>query len=89
MVSEAPADLAVVGDRRQLVSALANLCDNAVKYSDPHSKVELRARGTGPWVEIEVIDLSVTGFRAQTGFTLWPGTTVWPVWATARAVSVP
>ena len=27
--------------------------------------------------EIDVVDLSVTGFRAQTSFTLWPGTTVW------------
>ena len=54
-----PGNLAVVGDRRQLVSAVANLCDNAVKYSDPHSKVEIRARATGPWVEIEVIDQGI------------------------------
>ncbi|WP_421121008.1 sensor histidine kinase [Aquihabitans daechungensis] len=59
VVSDAPASLAVVGDRRQLVSAIANLCDNAVKYSDSHSKVEVRARATGPWVEIEVIDQGI------------------------------
>ena len=59
VVTDAPADLAVVGDRRQLVSAIANLCDNAVKYSDPHSKVELRARRAGPWVEIDVIDQGI------------------------------
>ena len=53
VVTEAP------GDRRQLVSAIANLCDNAVKYSDPHSKVELRARATGRWVEIDVIDQGI------------------------------
>jgi two-component system sensor histidine kinase SenX3 len=59
VVTESSADLVVVGDRRQLVSALANLCDNAVKYSDPHSKVELRARTSGRWVEIEVIDQGI------------------------------
>ncbi|MCU1369494.1 MAG: signal transduction histidine kinase [Ilumatobacteraceae bacterium] len=59
VVPPAPDGLAVVGDRRQLVSALANLCDNAVKYSDPHSKVELRARSSGPWAEIEVIDQGI------------------------------
>jgi two-component system sensor histidine kinase SenX3 len=59
VVTDAPADLTVVGDRRQLVSAIANLCDNAVKYSDPHSKVELRACASGPWVEIDVIDQGI------------------------------
>jgi two-component system sensor histidine kinase SenX3 len=59
VVDDAPADLVVTGDRRQLVSAVANLCDNAVKYSDPHSKVELRARARGSWVEIDVIDQGI------------------------------
>ena len=39
-------------------------------------RAQLRDRGTTRF-EIEVVDLSVTGFRANTGFTLWPGTTVW------------
>ncbi|NJR77669.1 pilus assembly protein PilZ [Sphingomonas corticis] len=39
-------------------------------------RAQLRDRGTTRF-EIEVVDLSVTGFRAQTGFSLWPGTTVW------------
>ena len=38
------AGLSVVGDRRQLVSALSNLLDNAVKYSEPGATVEVRAR---------------------------------------------
>jgi two-component system sensor histidine kinase SenX3 len=59
VVSAFPAGLAVVGDRRQLVSAVANLCDNAVKYSDSHSKVELRARAEGRWVEIDVVDQGI------------------------------
>jgi len=59
VVTEVPSNLAVAGDRRQLVSAVANLCDNAVKYSDPHSKVEVRARADGSWVEIDVIDQGI------------------------------
>lgn len=39
-------------------------------------RAHLRDRGTTRF-EIEVVDLSTTGFRAQTSFTLWPGTTVW------------
>lgn len=34
--------LLVAGDRRQLVSAIANLVDNGVKYSDPGGVVEAR-----------------------------------------------
>ncbi len=48
--------LNVLGDRRQLVSALANLLDNAVKYSDPGSEVTLRARTDGRSVELAVED---------------------------------
>ena len=43
-VEEVAPDLRVRGDRRQLVSAIANLVDNAVKYSEPDSIVEIRAR---------------------------------------------
>ena len=54
---EEPADrLAVGGDRRQLVSATYNLLENAVKYSDPGSTVQVRARTDGRWVDIEVQD---------------------------------
>src|SRR5690606_8764269 len=38
---DVPGDLRVVGDRRQLVSALYNLLDNAVKYSPEESVVEV------------------------------------------------
>ena len=38
-----PGGLAVVGDRRQLVSALFNLLDNALKYSPPSSVVRVVA----------------------------------------------
>ena len=52
----AAARLAVVGDRRQLVSATYNLLENAVKYSDPGSVVEVRARTDGRWIDLSVAD---------------------------------
>jgi two-component system sensor histidine kinase SenX3 len=48
-----------VCDRRQVVSALANLLDNAVKYSDPGTEVELRASVAGGWITFEVRDQGV------------------------------
>ncbi len=55
-VEEPAARLAVAGDRRQLVSATYNLLENAVKYSDPGSTVQVRARTNGRWADIEVED---------------------------------
>lgn len=49
----------MLGDRRQLVSALGNLVENAVKYSDPNSRVEVSARSDGRWVELSVRDFGV------------------------------
>ena len=37
------------GDERQLISAVANLLDNAVKYSEPGSKVEVESSRSGGW----------------------------------------
>jgi two-component system sensor histidine kinase SenX3 len=45
-----------MGDRRQLVSAVANLLENAVKYSPPASLVEVRASSDGTQVAIDVED---------------------------------
>ncbi len=55
-VDEVPERLTVRGERRQLVSALVNLLDNAVKYSELGSSVEVRAHSDGRWVGIEVRD---------------------------------
>ena len=49
-------ELAIVGDRRQLVSALYNLLDNAVKYSDEGDEVEVRAIAEGSNVVLQVQD---------------------------------
>ena len=49
----------VRGDRRQLVSAVANLLENACKYSDAGSTVSVRSRADGTWVEIDVADAGI------------------------------
>ena len=49
-------DLIVVCDSRQVVSAVTNLLDNAVKYSDEGAPVELGAKRDGTNVVIEVVD---------------------------------
>ena len=48
--------LTVMGDRRQLVAAVYNLLDNAVKYSPTRSVVEVRGRQDGDWVDVSVRD---------------------------------
>lgn len=54
-----PSPLKVVGDRRQLVSAIGNLVENAVKYSEPGSSVEVSARPDGDSVEFNVKDFGL------------------------------
>ncbi len=54
--SEPSPHLAVLGDRLQLVSAVYNLLDNAVKYSEASSEVEVRAGADGTQVSIAVED---------------------------------
>lgn len=59
VVDQPSSSWTVLGDRRQLVSAVANLCDNAVKYSDTAAEVVIRARGDGSWICIDVVDEGV------------------------------
>ncbi len=54
-----PEPLKVVGDRRQLASAIGNLVENAVKYSEVDSSVEVSARTDGEWVEFIVRDFGL------------------------------
>ena len=49
-------DVMVDGDRRQLISALGNLVENAVKYSDTDGLVQIRARYDDGQVELSVSD---------------------------------
>src|SRR2546421_2192249 len=55
-VAEVPRRVVVNGDRRQLVSAVYNLLDNAVKYSDDNASVEVRCRTDGQWADLTVRD---------------------------------
>jgi two-component system sensor histidine kinase SenX3 len=52
-------DIQVVGDRRQLISALGNLVENAVKYSGDGSKVQIRVRVDGAFAELMVADQGI------------------------------
>jgi two-component system sensor histidine kinase SenX3 len=49
----------VLGDERQLVSAVVNLLDNAIKYSEPGSTVELEAGGDRTWAVVAVRDQGI------------------------------
>ena len=53
---ELPRGVRVSGDRRQLVSALGNLVENAVKYSESGSAVQVRVRVEGQFAELMVAD---------------------------------
>jgi two-component system sensor histidine kinase SenX3 len=58
-VEPIPEDAFVSGDRRQLVSAVTNLVDNAIKYTamkGAGGKVRVRAIVSEEWVETEIRD---------------------------------
>ncbi|MGH9224130.1 MAG: sensor histidine kinase [Acidimicrobiales bacterium] len=55
-VGDLPANWRLVGDRRQLISALFNLLENAVKYSDPGSAAEVDAIAADRMIELRVSD---------------------------------
>jgi two-component system sensor histidine kinase SenX3 len=49
-------DIVLYGDRRQLISALGNLVENGVKYSEPGGLVEVRACYHDGMVDVTVAD---------------------------------
>jgi two-component system sensor histidine kinase SenX3 len=57
--AQAADSIAVQGDRRQLVSAVGNLVENAVKYSEQGGLVQVWARRDGDWIELAVVDRGV------------------------------
>ncbi len=56
---ESPGDIWIRGDERQLVSAVGNLVENAVKYSQSGDVVQVRTRVDDTAVEIMVADQGV------------------------------
>ena len=54
-----PSGLTVTGDRRALVRALANLIDNAVRYSEPDSQVTVIVEDLADSVALSVRDEGV------------------------------
>lgn len=46
----------VLGDRRQLASAVGNLVENAVRYSHRGARVVVAARSAGGLIEVSVVD---------------------------------
>jgi two-component system sensor histidine kinase SenX3 len=59
LVEEPEPPVTLMGDRRQLVAALNGLLENAVKYSDEGSSVEVFGRADGGWVELVVRDQGI------------------------------
>ena len=58
-VLDLPDGVSVVGDRRQLISALGNLVENAVKYSERGGHVQIRVRVEGRFAELMVADQGI------------------------------
>lgn len=56
VVDEPDPGLVVLADRRQLLSALHNLLDNAIKYTESGTLVSLSASTDGQWVDLVVTD---------------------------------
>jgi two-component system, OmpR family, sensor histidine kinase SenX3 len=56
---DAPDDLWIRGDERQLLSAVGNLVENAVKYSQPGDVVQVRTRVDDTAVEVMVADQGI------------------------------
>ncbi|GAA4813756.1 ATP-binding protein [Actinomycetospora chlora] len=56
---DAPSGLEVAGDRTLLVTALANLLENALAYSPDGSPVSVRRRRQGDRIEISVTDRGI------------------------------
>ncbi len=50
------ADTRIIGERRQLLSAIGNLIDNAIKYSDAGTVVDVSVESTSDGIVVKVAD---------------------------------
>jgi two-component system sensor histidine kinase SenX3 len=58
-VTEPSPRLTVIGERRQLVSAIGNLLDNAIKYSDEGALIAVTTSTDGQSVDVAVADQGI------------------------------
>lgn len=58
-IAPAQEDLWVLANRRDLASAIANLIDNAIKYSEPGGPVQVRTGQEGPMGFVQVSDKGI------------------------------
>ncbi|WP_235907885.1 sensor histidine kinase [Siccirubricoccus phaeus] len=56
LTTELPSSLEIMGDRDLLLQAVANLLDNAIKFTPPDGAIALSARRLGLAVEVAVAD---------------------------------
>ena len=98
-VVNSPVELHAVGSHRQLVSAVANLLENAVKYSDTGSEVVVESRLQDGWIEIVVTDTGVgipiaTSIASSAVLSRRPGAAAtravpgWPIDSTRRRTNL-
>jgi two-component system sensor histidine kinase SenX3 len=59
LVDHLPDGLAIPGDHRDLVSAVVNLIDNGIKYSEPGGDIHISATEVPAGVEISITDQGV------------------------------
>lgn len=60
-----PSDLAIIGEQKQLVRALVNLIDNAIRYSESETTVSIEVDPLQDAVDIKVSDTGVGIARAE------------------------
>lgn len=56
MESDVPSGLMVTGDKPLITQAIANLIDNAIKYTHPGGKISVTFNRSGPYIECIVAD---------------------------------
>ncbi len=56
LVTEVASDASLIGDEARLRQAIANLVDNAIKYSERGDQIRLNCTRTSDEIRVEVVD---------------------------------